>query len=123
MGRKNTSLYNNNNNKNNYNTNTFNCFSNPNCIYSPPVILNRGLHNLTNINFDNNIIYLLSLNLKFCPTPKPLTDAEILNGFNYFARLVRIKYQFNNCNNNNNNNNNIIIDLKYKLKIHLLNFN
>ena len=60
------------------------------------MILNRSVHNLTNIKFNDNVLCLLSLNLKFCPTPKPLEDIDILNDFNNFARLVRLNFQFNN---------------------------
>ena len=99
-------LYNNMYNSNNNN----NSLSHSNYDNNSPRILNRALHNLTNIKFNNNILYLLSLNLKFCPTPKPLTDKDILTDFNNFARLVRIKFYLNNINNSAH-----VFD-KYKLK-------
>ena len=62
-------------------------------------------------------MYLLSLNLKFCLTTKPLNDTEILNDFNNFARLVRIKFYFNV--NNANMNYHDSKEYKYKLKNNL----
>jgi len=62
-------------------------------------------------------MYLLSLNLKFCLTTKPLNDIEILNDFNNFARLVRIKFYFNV--NNANMNYHDSKEYKYKLKNNL----
>jgi hypothetical protein len=80
---------------NNYNNNNYNnILTLPNYNNNPPLILNRSVHNLTNIKFNDNILYLLGLNLKFCPAPKPLMDSEILNDFNSFARKIRLKYFF-----------------------------
>ena len=80
---------------NNYNNNNYNnILTLPNYNNNPPIILNRSVHNLTNIKFNDNILYLLGLNLKFCPAPKLLTDSEILNDFNSFARTIRLKYFF-----------------------------
>ena len=82
-------------NNNNYNNNNYNnILTLPNYNNNPPLILNRSVHNLTDIKFNDNILCLLGLNLKFCPAPKLLTDSEILNDFNTFARTIRLKIFF-----------------------------
>lgn len=68
---------------------------------------NSFARNLADHNFVPNTIpvppalnRLLGLNLKFCPTPKPLVHSDLLSALPDFMRSIRLRVQFGDYNRN-----------------------